>query len=127
MMDGRTRFTIKSESEVLKLAADYGVDIARDAARGCIDGSFNAISRLDGHLRAAEFVFAVTDRIVGNVENKTAFPDRPAPEPKVPAPDPEAVKALPTERRKWDGSLRFWVIFVFGYVVGAVHFAVLLK
>lgn len=106
------------EGQLLQFAANAGEDRASESAFGTIDGAFNALVRFEGPKSAAEFAYAIGDRLVARIKTPTPWPpgavadDEEDDEP-VPAPDPEPPK--PESRR-----FGFWPIWFGGWCCGAM-------
>lgn len=79
------------EGQVLTTAGHNGVGQAADAARCIIDGTMNALVRLQGANVTSQFAFAVADRIVAAVREPTPWP--PAAQQK-PSPPSDKIAAL---------------------------------
>lgn len=99
------------EGQVLQLAGEYGNEIGIGVAHDMIDGAANALMRLEGSFVAAEFTFALNDRIVAKVCTPTGNLLDP------PAPVAEAAQAPAAPTHK---PMRFWSIYLQGWISGAI-------
>lgn len=70
------------EGQTLNFAATHGLETGLLHTRCVIDGAANALARLDGEKNAAHYLYAVADRIVGDVREPTALPQALLPAPK---------------------------------------------
>lgn len=84
---------LQMEGQLLHLAGHAGDEIAAEQARALIDGAFNALIRLEGKEGAAEYAFALTDRVTGGLKHPTPW----GPELRAPAPavEPLSLPATP--------------------------------
>lgn len=72
--EGRRHVMLSHEGQVLTMTASYGVEGAAEHTRCVVDGCFNALIRMEGPEAAAQYAFALADRVVGRVKEPTAFP-----------------------------------------------------
>lgn len=62
------------EGQILQISGHRTADFAADYARDVIDGAANALIRIiQGSRSAADFVFALSDRLVGQLRFWMAF------------------------------------------------------
>jgi len=119
------QIVIACEGQALANAAGMGgVDGAAESARCVIDGWMNALIRLEGQRAAAEFAFALADRVAGGLREPTPWVPAPAALPAITS--PAAAKSQPG--RKWRALcwisesfswLHTWPIgFAAGFFVG---------
>jgi hypothetical protein len=70
----RRQIVLSHEGQVLALASNHDAEHAAFIAHCIADGVMNAIIRIEGPDRAAEFAFALGDRVVGRVRASTYWP-----------------------------------------------------
>lgn len=70
----RHRTVRMQEGSILNVAGNSGDEYAVDCAKACIDGMANALIRIEGREKAAEFAFALCDRIVAGIRAPTEIP-----------------------------------------------------
>lgn len=69
----RRQVMLASEATVIKGASDTNDSMSIEVAQCQIDGMLNAMVRLRGAREAAEFIFALSDRVVGGLPTMTDF------------------------------------------------------
>lgn len=107
----RKASVIQFEGQMLQMAGNFGAR-GSEQIRLIIDGAMNAIIRSEGAEAAAEFAFAVSDRVAGGLRMPT---DIALPKP-APAKTVEAAVTLTAERRP--RQIRFSSIFLIGWLCG---------
>lgn len=80
-------------------------------ARDMVDAGTNILVRLEGSHKAAEFTFALSDRIVGQIRDETLRANH---SEQVPQEAPQDHPVAPKERR-----MSFWAIYFIGWICGA--------
>ncbi len=104
----RTNMVLMYEGCALKAVGDNGgAEVACEIARCNIDGAFNALIRMEGAEAAAEYAFALADRVSGRIKAPTAWPPVLAPTVIEPA------KVAPPKQRPG-----FWSTFLVGWLLG---------
>ena len=63
----RRQVMLAMEAQIIKAAADMGETASVEAAQCQIDGMLNAIVRLRGPREAAEYAFALSDRVASGL------------------------------------------------------------
>lgn len=110
---------LASEAAIIKGASDMGGSAAIAGAQCQIDGMLNAIVRLRGPREAAEYVFALSDRVASGlpapedfraIEAAPAVAPNAAPAEPAPASAAPAAAALPPR----------WPIYLWGLTHGAL-------
>lgn len=122
--DQRRQIMLSVEGGFLERVGQLGEAVAAESARCTIDGIANALMRIEGPERAAEFTLALGDRMVGNIRTPTEMPlANPAPEKaaeKPAAPEERPIEQAPRKSRVW---AYFWG-FVHGAALAAYVLAV---
>ena len=72
--DARKRYVLMHEGRPLSNSGPHGEEASIDLARCAIDGAMNALIRMDGREKAAEYAFALADRVAGGLREPTALP-----------------------------------------------------
>jgi hypothetical protein len=74
-MDAKTReqLVMMYEGMALNRCGCIGAAVAAEETRCAIDGMANALVRMHGREEAAEYLFALADRIVGGLKTPTAW------------------------------------------------------
>ncbi len=113
----RNNLVLMYEGYALKSVGDNANrEVACEITRCNIDGAFNALIRMEGAEAAAQYAFALSDRVVGRLREPTEWPVKSAPSPA----SLEAVAvalAAPTPK---PAPMRFWSIFAVGWLCGFV-------
>lgn len=99
------------EGHLLQAVSGSGEAHVAKLARCMIDGAFNALMRIDGTDAAANYSFAVSDRIVGKLKTPTMWPT-PKMTEKLPIASPPSPPPTPPRRYS------FWTIFAIGWCLG---------
>lgn len=110
----RRQVILASEAAIIKGAADTNDACSIEAAQCQIDGMFNAMVRLRGAREAAEYAFALSDRVASGLPEPVDFR---ATEP-VPAIAPVAAPAEPPTAAL--SRARRWPVYLWGLSHGAV-------
>lgn len=87
---------VSFEGQILQVAGERGADNGIAIAHSMLDGAANALIRLQGTKEAARFAFALSDRIVDQVERPIVTPSLQLAAPVQDA--PPAVVASPASR-----------------------------
>lgn len=114
----RRQVMLAMEAQIIKAAADMGETASVEAAQCQIDGMLNAIVRLRGPREAAEYAFALSDRVASGLPAPEDFRaieaapmaapvDAPAELPRAPA---APATALPPQ----------WPVYLWGLTHGAL-------
>lgn len=98
------------EGQAINVAGRYGLEAGLYNARCCADGAMNALIRLGGVEDAAQYAFALADRVAGGIRAPTEFP------PKLAA-APAPVEVKPADPPK-PARMRFFTIFIAGWLCG---------
>jgi hypothetical protein len=69
----RIQVVMSNEGQVLALAGNAGREHAGEIARAIVDGTMNAMIRMEGREATASFAFLVADRVAGGVRAPTDF------------------------------------------------------
>ena len=104
------------EGQALNFAGQHGTDMGAYSARCCIDGAMNALVRMVGPEEAAQYAFALADRIVGGVREPTEFPPKLIALP-LSAAVPIEIKTADPQKPK---PMRFFTIFIVGWLCGLI-------
>lgn len=112
----RNDLMLNQEGQMIAMYSRCIESDATECAMASIDGTFNAMIRVVGHRKAAEFAMKVLDRVVEGVRAETALPKQ-----SVPTMPPPPRK--PPRRRWWDrpppGWFGAWTAgFIAGLLVG---------
>lgn len=114
----RRQLMLASEAVVIKGAADASDDASVEVAQCQIDGMLNAIVRLRGPREAAEYAFALSDRVASGLPAPEDFRAieaapvaAPVDAPAEPTPAPAAPTAPLTSR---------WPVYLWGLTHGAL-------
>lgn len=70
----RRMLVLMHEGQLIANAGQAGDEDGAALARCVIDGAFNALIRIEGRDKAAEYAFAAADRVVGGIKAPTAWP-----------------------------------------------------
>jgi hypothetical protein len=110
----RQQLVLSFEGQALTNAHHHGAEGAAEMARCVIDGTMNALIRIEGPVEAAKFALALGDRVVGSVRAPTVRPEPESPKlPKITAPQPVSAWAM------W--SIGCWIGFAIAIAFGAVR------
>lgn len=144
MSEHRRQLVMNYEGQALQVAGQRGEAAGAWNACCLIDGAANALIRMRGPEAAAEFIFALQDRVVARVRAPTSHaliatlevaletvPVAAPPTPPVSStPEPPAAAPMPLVDEPPSASapaptrpMRFWMIFGVGWLVGLVHAA----
>ncbi len=114
----RRQVMLAMEAQIIKAAADMGETASVEAAQCQIDGMLNAIVRLRGPREAAEYAFALSDRVASGLPAPDDFRAieaapvaAPVDAPVEPTPAP-AARAAPIPPR--------WPVYLWGLSHGAL-------
>jgi hypothetical protein len=114
----RAEVVLFYEGQALQVAGRSTVAEGAESARCIIDGSINALMRLEGSQAAAEYAYAAADRAVARLRAPTELFRKPE---ETPAPPPVAIEPAPApsvpEPPKTQ-PMRFWSILMVGWVLG---------
>lgn len=102
--------SISFEGQLLHIAGNSGEETGIAVAKDMIDGATNALVRLEGAQAAAEFAFALSDRVVAKVGVTTAT--------LLPAPAPPSI--VPAPAKPESSRMGFWYIFICGWALGFI-------
>lgn len=123
--DHRRQSVLSHEGQILAAAGNFGEDHAAEIARCAIDGAMNALIRIEGRKAAAEYAFALGDRVVAGIKGPTDLPIEAMiadaarqlkPQP-VPAPPPDST---PPRRLRWLPSTESVLVWSIGFMAGVV-------
>jgi hypothetical protein len=103
----KEQMVLAHEGQTLMMAGSHGNDHAVSMGHCVVDGVMNALVRMEGPEKAAEYAFALADRIVGAVKSPTPLPFVPHQIPP------------PTKDWWWSWAHGCLVGFVAGMIVGA--------
>jgi hypothetical protein len=67
----KARYTMAHEGQAMVLVGEQGAEHAVAMGHCVVDGVMNAMIRLEGPEKAAEFAFALSDRVVGQIKTPT--------------------------------------------------------
>lgn len=120
----RRRVMLHQEGSALTNVAHHGTDMAAEYARATMDGLANALMRLEGVESAAGYLFALGDRVAGNLREPTDFraPAMALPPP----PDTEPPPSIEPRPYGWRDAFKLtWTPTLTAYLLGALHGALL--
>lgn len=115
----RRQLMLASEAVVIKGAADASDDASVEVAQCQIDGMLNAIVRLRGPREAAEYAFALSDRVASGLPAPEDFRAIEA----APAVAPVAAHAEPTPASAAPATSSLpprWPVYLWGLTHGAL-------
>lgn len=104
----RKRLILSQEGQWIAIASQHGDD-GSELIRASIDGCMNALIRVEGPAAAAEYSFALSDRVVGKLRAPTELPMN------LIAPAPIEIKAADPPKPR---PMRFFAIFIVGWLCG---------
>jgi hypothetical protein len=108
--DARELCMLNHEGQTLHMAGSHGKEYAIDVAHCVVDGIMNALIKIEGPEAAAQFAFALSDRVVGRVRLPSMGEKLPEPLPRqVPPPIPAST---------WAWAHGCLVGFVVGVIAG---------
>ena len=114
--DSRELCMLGHEGQTLQMAGSHGKEHAIDIAHCVVDGVMNALIKIEGPEAAAQFAFALSDRVVGRVRLPSLGDRLPEPE-KVPEP-PARQTPPPIPASTWSWAHGCLVGFVVGVIAG---------
>jgi len=111
--DSRELCMMNHEGQTLQMAGSHGKEHAVEIAHCVVDGVMNALIKIEGPEAAAQFAFALSDRVVGRVRLPSLGEKVPEP------PEPPARQTPPPiAASTWSWAHGCLVGFVAGVIVG---------
>lgn len=72
--EARRQMVLYHEGQVITTGGNHTQAEAIEIARAAVDGIVNGMMRMGGHKETAEYLFALTDRVVGRIKGVTPLP-----------------------------------------------------